>query len=108
DSSPPVPDLVSVAVNVPRALAMSPLGVGVSFAATIAASIRIVFAWLLAAAPPTAARANASATAPASKWNLRTIRFSSHSGIVLRPTIRQSYERVGPSDLPACAGWVAG
>src|SRR4051812_34390576 len=71
DSVPPVPDFVRVAVKVPRAPLTSPFGDGVSLAAVIAAPIRIVSAWLLAAAPPTAASANASPTVPASKWNLR-------------------------------------
>jgi hypothetical protein len=40
----PVPDFVTVAVNVPRALPASPFGVGVSFAAVMLATTRIVVA----------------------------------------------------------------
>ena len=67
DMSAPVAVFVSVAVNVPRAPLTSPFGDGVSLAAVMFAAIRIVVAWLRAAAPSTAASVNASTSAPASK-----------------------------------------
>src|SRR5947207_7286502 len=70
DISAPVAVFASVAANVPCAPLTSPLGDGVSFAAVMFAAMRIVLAWLRAAAPPTVANAHASASATASKWNL--------------------------------------
>src|SRR5215831_11258491 len=95
DNCPVLPDFVSVAVNVPRALPTSPFGVGVSFAATMSASMRSVFAWLRAAAPPTAARENASASTPASKWNLPTSP-PPIDGVALRPLLRGYEARAAP------------
>src|SRR2546421_7696019 len=80
----PVPDFVSVAVNVPRAELTSPFGAGTSLAAVMLATMWIVVAWLRAAAPPTAARASTTARPPASKWNL-FIHSSSRHGIARRP-----------------------
>src|SRR5947207_14504135 len=97
DSSPPVPDFVSVAVKAPRALETSPFGVGVSLAATIAAAMCSVSAWLRAAAPPTAARANASAAAPANRWNLRSIGSPLVPGSPFAP-LHVRYEALGGSD----------
>src|SRR5207247_5007569 len=105
DSSAPVPDFVSVAVNVPRALPTSPFGVGVSFAAVIPAAMRIVFAWLRAAAPPTAARASASASAPASRWTC-LIPPPPVGGIALRPP-RPGVRNVGGFGLRAACGSIA-
>src|SRR5712691_2088210 len=68
----PVSDLVSVAVNVPRAAPTSPFGVGVSSEAVSVAVTWIRVAWLRAPTAPAIARATPIPPAMTSKTNFFT------------------------------------
>src|SRR6266508_1942312 len=97
----PVADFVRVAVNVPRAALTSPFGVGVSFAAANAASIRTVVAWLRAPAAPARTRPSPSAPTPTTKASLFTHPPFRPSGSRFDP-LRTGYGERARSDCERC------